>query len=114
MATIASTSDEGLVTLWDLNASNMKKPVWEGRDDTRSCWRLAWCDPESTHLFLCTGSLDGIVRLWDPRNKRSCVNQFILGGHHDSSLFPGQGASGLKVRYLVYSYTQRALQIGLV
>jgi WD40 repeat protein len=113
MATIASTSDEGLVTLWDLNAPNMKKPVWEGRDDTRSCWRLAWCDPKG-NLLLCTGSLDGIVRLWDPRKAASCVNQFILGGHHDSSQFPGQGASGLKVRYLVCSYTQNALQISLV
>ena len=43
MSAIASTSDDGLVSLWKLDGANIKIPAWEGRDDTRSCWRLAWC-----------------------------------------------------------------------
>ena len=55
--------------------------------------------PEGGTNVLCSGSLDGIVRLWDFRMKQSVAN-FILGGHQDGSMQLGQGASGLKVRDL--------------
>ena len=101
LATIASTSDDGLVSLWRLDSQEMKKPVWEGRDNTRSCWRLAWCDPENgANNLLCSGSLDGIVRLWDFRTSNKSQKNFTLGGHHDGSHSLVQGASGLKVRDL--------------
>jgi WD40 repeat protein len=96
MSKIASTSDDGLVTLWALDGPQKKTPVWEGRDDTRSCWRLAWCHPETGGSnMLCSGSLDGIIRLWDFRTKQSVAN-FTLGG----TQLHAQGASGLKVRDL--------------
>jgi WD40 repeat protein len=101
LATIASTSDDGLVSLWRLDSQEMKKPVWEGRDNTRSCWRLAWCDPENGgNNLLCSGSLDGIVRLWDFRASNKSQKNYTLGGNHDGSHSLVQGASGLKVRDL--------------
>ncbi|EKX40303.1 hypothetical protein GUITHDRAFT_142806 [Guillardia theta CCMP2712] len=70
---IASAASNGSILLWDITTNG--NVVWEGKDHTRTVWRLAWCQPSGNEYLLCSGSLDGTIRLWDRRGScHSCIS----------------------------------------